>query len=350
MQPGPELSTPIDPAYTKRCALCGSGSPVRARSATEMMYGMGGSFDYLECGLCGSLTLGEPPPRLADFYPPGYYSFASSAGATTAAGGVVGRAVRRSLLRFTLASPLAHDLVMTGAGRLGRSIPAWTSLLSGLGLGLEAAVLDVGCGDGHRLHTLRRHGFTNLTGTDPHLPAEADGQGVRFWRGPLDDLPGPFDLVMFHHSFEHTTGPEAVLGTVHRLLAPAGALIIRLPVAGSYAWRTYEADWVQLDAPRHQFLPSVAGLHLLAARTGFSVARTLFDSEGLQFWGSEQYRLGIPLFPDGPNAAAPTPRFTPTQLAEFERRAEELNALGEGDQAGFLLRKASPGPPARPSW
>ena len=51
---------------------------------------------------------------------------------------------------------------------------------------------------------------------------------------------------------------------------------------------------MQLDAPRHLVLYSLAGLRRLAEAEGFGVELVAFDSTGFQFWGSELVRDGIP--------------------------------------------------------
>lgn len=315
--------------------MCDGESIADEHTVAEMMFGTGARFAYLECRACGSLTLRDVPPALDAYYPADYYSLLDAEAPTD---GALGRSLRRSLMRLTLANAAVGELVLSPPV-LGKRVPPWARLLPGLGLRLDAAVLDAGCGNGHRLLTLQRHGFRNLTGADPHLPEGLIDDGVRFWRGAPQELTGPFDLVMFHHSFEHMEGPTEVLVAVRRMLAPGGAVILRLPLAGSYAWRRYGVHWVQLDAPRHLFVPTVAGVHLLAADTGFSVAKIVFDSDGFQFWGSEQYRDGIPLYPPGAHAREPTPTASPARLRQFQQRAAELNAVGDGDQAAFLLRK-----------
>src|SRR5256885_2327700 len=79
------------------------------------------------------------------------------------------------------------------------------------------------------------------------------------------ELDGSWNMVMFNHSFEHLPEPVQVLRRVARLLSPDGVCVIRIPVAGSYAWRRYREDWVQLDAPRHLFLHTTASLGKAAA-------------------------------------------------------------------------------------
>jgi len=253
-------------------------------------------------------------------------------------------------MALLLRSRLVARAIVACGGVLGAHVQPWVQLLGGSRLDLESRVLDVGCGDGHRLQTLRRYGFSHLTGIDPHLVREVEGtDAMVLSRKGLGELDGVFDLIMFHHSFEHLADPVEVLGEVHRLLAPHGLLLLRIPLAGSWAWRTYGVDWVQLDAPRHLFLYTPKGLSALASRTGFDLRRTVYDSGPFQVWGSELYRSGTALRDSGSVDGAPPPAVSRDQLEQWERQAKRLNAADEGDQAAFLFAKAPDPGPSRPA-
>jgi Methyltransferase domain len=145
---------------------------------------------------------------------------------------------------------------------------------------------------------------------------------------------------MLHHSFEHMADPNAVMGHLRRLIMPSGCVLIRMPVVG-YAWRHYHSDWVQLDPPRHLFVQSAISMLLLAERWGFWVdeSQTLFDSTDFQFWGSEQYRRDIPLWDERSYAhGLHRSMFSAAEIANFRRRAAQLNTKRDGDSAGFFLR------------
>jgi hypothetical protein len=140
--------------------------------------------------------------------------------------------------------------------------------------------------------------------------------------------------------------PALVLEQLRKRLTARGVVIIRVPVADSWAWRTYGTDWVGLDAPRHLFIHTQRSIDILAARARFAVSRVFFDSHALQFWGSEQYRRGIPLrdprsYGENPN----TDLFTAGEIRAFERRARHLNRQHNGDSAGFVLRPIDSRPP-----
>ena len=311
-----------------RCSLClGELGPIH--HAREMMHGVRTEFRYGECRSCGSLELLDVPEDLGPYYPSDYYSLRPQARAS--------RVVR--LLRRCRA-----ELVVRGHSRLARAITRggaeldWRDWLEFSGLDRSAAICDVGCGSGALLFALGDQGFTNLTGIDPFLEASETRDGVRLLKARAEELDETFDLVIVNHAFEHMPEPVNALNALGDLLAPNGTLILAVPVAGSWAWRHYGVDWVGLDPPRHLFVPSVAGLEAVAERAQLVIYASRFDSSGMQFWRSEQYQRDIPLF--DPRSHEVDPRasgFSEAQLEEWERRAAELNARGDGDTATFYL-------------
>jgi SAM-dependent methyltransferase len=154
----------------------------------------------------------------------------------------------------------------------------------------------------------------------------------------LSEVTGSFDYVVLNHTFEHMDGPLDVLKQVRSLLAPGGQVIISTPIASSFAWREYGVDWEQLDAPRHLFIHTVKSVEILAQQVGLRVGEVVYDSTAFQFWGSEQYRAGIPLAAKRSFAVSPKRSiFTHQQLAAFRHRSAALNAAGDGDSASLYL-------------
>jgi hypothetical protein len=77
-------------------------------------------------------------------------------------------------------------------------------------------------------------------------------------------------------------------------------------------------------------------MEVLARKTGFRVKELVYDSNEFQFVASEMYANGLPLHgPEGPNGS----QLTESQIAEFRRRAEDLNRRGDGDQFVCVLAK-----------
>ena len=160
-------------------------------------------------------------------------------------------------------------------------------------------------------------------------------------RRQVSEMDGAYDLVMLHHSLEHIPDQVQALREAARLVRPSGAVLVRIPVADSWAWRHYGVDWVQLDAPRHLYLHTRRSLAVVASAAGLRLTRVIHDSEPLQFWGSELYRRGIPLLE--PATMKPPGSPSTSSLARSGTSgsaARALNAAGEGDQACFYLHRA----------
>jgi len=310
------------------CAICRNADGNRAVQTREMMFGLGDSFEYLECGHCGCLQLLDPPSDWSRYYPTDYYSFRGPRE------GLVRRLIKRVRARHSLGVRSALGAVLVRKW----GVPPFVTWIAPANLNWDDAVLDVGSGSGQILGEMSEAGFSNLTGVDPYIAADTRIGRVRLLKRRLGDVSGPFDFVMMIKSFEHMEDPETRLMEVARLLPIGRMLLLQIPVAGKAAWREYGADWVQLDPPRHLFIHSEESIGIIAARSGFVVHSVRYDSDGFQFWGSEQYRRGIPLQDARSYAVNPSRSpFSPKQIAEYGRRAQELNARGDGDLASFYL-------------
>jgi SAM-dependent methyltransferase len=204
---------------------------------------------------------------------------------------------------------------------------------------LNARVLDVGCGMGHYLRDLKRLGFRRLTGVDPFIPRDLEYGGIRVHRKELSSLAGQFDVITLNYSFEHMDLPGRVLAELARLLAPSGTILVRIPVANSYAWQHYGVNWVNLDPPRHLFIHTPATMGRLCQDARLTISRTVYESTAGQFWGSEQYLKGITLTGERSYARSRWRSvFTRGEIRLFEQQAERLNREGRGDLACFYLQ------------
>jgi SAM-dependent methyltransferase len=223
--------------------------------------------------------------------------------------------------------------------RVNASFPSGD--LIGLGIASSHKLLDVGCGSGSRLLDLYEAGFRKLIGIDPYIMSDIHYRnGVKVLKRTIHDIDGSWDVIMFHHSFEHISDQVETLQSVGRLLSSNGLCVIRIPIVTSYAWDNYKEHWVQLDAPRHFYLHSVKSMQLLAAKAELWIEKIVYDSTGFQFWGSEQYSRDIPLFADHSYAVdRERSVFSKTEIERFEEKALLLNAESRGDQAAFYLRK-----------
>lgn len=309
-----------------RCGVC-DGRSVSGAYDVSKARGAGKQFHYLQCKQCGSLWLAALPIDLGAYYPGTYYSFSRGLG-------WIARRLRKE-----------RDSVYFGKGNvlgrfLARNFREDGTLLpvSKLDMPRKARILDVGCGSGKLLQRMAAMGFSNLWGVDPFVRKDLNGgplPSIRKCR--IQDLSGEaYDLIMFHHSLEHVTEPKDTLWSVVKLLAPGGRCLVRLPIV-SYAWQRYQTDWVQLDPPRHVWLPTEHAMRQLASSVGLRVDMVEYDSTEFQFWGSELCRRGLWSGPVHPRRVRR--HFTSRDWQRFRSDAAELNRKGLGDQACFYLSR-----------
>ena len=308
------------------CPVCGSAGGFREFFAREMMFGLRETFTYRDCAQCGSLHIREVPADLARFYPTNYYSFQPAFRKKPQPLLV---ACRRKFAAWVATSP--GPVAAKAARALAYHRWAFLYWIRLCGLGLEARILDLGCGGGILLARMRSFGFSELTGADPYAPGETAERGFRVIRAEIAALTDSFDLVMMHHALEHVADPGKTLEQARARLRPGGRILVRLPLAGSAAHRKYGADWFNLDAPRHLVIPSLAGMASLAARAGLKILHQGFDSVPSGFLMSENYQHDIA----GPEAAKPAR----SAKRHARRRARQCDAAGEGDAGVFVLAR-----------
>jgi SAM-dependent methyltransferase len=313
------------------CRICYEPGPHRLYLVREMFFGSRDPFEYFECSFCGCLQIVSVPEDISRYYPQGYYAHSESPVAQFA------NPLRAKLLRERT------KFAISGRGLIGRTAfnrkPEWgAASLRPLHPSRTTSILDVGCGTGLRLYILCELGFQNLLGVDPHIKAsQTYRNGLKIEKKSLRDIAGSWEIIMFHHAFEHIHNPLETLQQVRRLLAPNGHCILRIPTAESHAWEHYRTDWVQLDAPRHFFLHTRASINHLANASGLRLTGVAYDSTEFQFVGSELYRRNISL-----TDSATHPRlFSKTVENQFKAEAKKLNAQGKGDSAAFYLTTQS---------
>jgi SAM-dependent methyltransferase len=273
---------------------------------------------------------------LASHYPVNYLAYADAKWSPKSSLVTISRSVLKAAV---LRAPWFRKLWLNS-----RSTQDWLATKPDVALyvrllnNADARILDVGCGQGRLVRQLREIGFRAAQGVDPFVDTDTMHHGTTLVRKAfLSEMTGSFDCIAFHHSLEHMPNQVAVLRDAHRLLAPGGIILVRIPVADGEAWRTYRENWVQLDPPRHFYLHSRISLRLLADQCGLRIRSIACDSTGFQFWGSEQYLRDIPLT-DPRSSFTPGPSvFTEVELAEYDRLAAQLNATDDGDQIVAIL-------------
>lgn len=317
-----------------KCRICNNPHENQVYQVREMMFGLRDVFTYFQCSRCGCLQIQGFPPDMSKYYPTGYSGF--------------------SLLPYEqFKNPIEHlvrtlrdSYAVLNKGTIGKFLfdifpNGSLRSLSRVGITKRSKILDVGCGSGFVLYSLKNLGFQNLLGIDPYISADVTYKnGLTILKKSIYELSGEWDLIMFHHSFEHVSDPLETLQFSSKRLAQNGVCLVRVPTVSSYAWEHYRTDWVQLDAPRHFFLHSVTSMELLASKVGLELEDVVYDSTEVQFWGSEQYMRGVPLESEESYKNNPLRSILSIlDLRSFRKRAKQLNAQKRGDQAAFYLTK-----------
>ena len=316
-----------------KCKICKNEKENKEFKVREMMFGSRDKFIYFQCANCGCLQIKDIPEDISQYYPLNYYSFNISHNKF------------ENPIKL-LAKRLRNHYAIFNKGVIGKLIYGYfpyDSLrsLSRIKLTKDPKILDVGCGSGNLLYALKKLGFKNLLGVDPYIEKDINYQnGLDILKKTVHEISGEYDLIMFHHSFEHISDPVETLCSVQKLSAPNGICLIRIPIIDSWAWENYGANWVQIDAPRHLFLHSRKSMDIIAQKAGFKIKEIICDSTEFQFWGSEQYKRDIPLNSENSYSVNPSKSiFSKREIRIFKEKAKKLNSESRGDQVAFYLKK-----------
>lgn len=324
----------MEPREKAICQICQNVSGNKSYIFREMMFGSGEEFEYFECAECGCLQIKKIPDNLLIYYPDDYFSFQkpSSLKDNFLKAFFKGQRAKSCLLEKNFLRTLLSQAYRP---------PDYYEWFKKVEIQFESHILDVGCGAGHLLLRMKKDGFLNLTGIDAFIKDSIFYEnGVNILKKDISEIRQEFDFIMLHHSYEHMPHPISTIKELYRLLKPKRYVLIRIPVASSFAWKKYGDNWVQLDVPRHLFLHTIRSIKIMADRVGFKVADIVFDSTAFQFWGSEQYFRDIPLR-DARSYEVNSRKsiFSKKQIKSFEQKAIELNKNHDGDQACFYLYK-----------
>lgn len=96
------------------------------------------------------------------------------------------------------------------------------------------AILDVGCGTGSILRSLRSDDYRDLHGLEisDYAIDRLRREGIKMWQGRLPDLPAPdarFDVVIASQVLEHIVRRGRFVSEISRVLKPHGRAFIFVP-------------------------------------------------------------------------------------------------------------------------
>jgi SAM-dependent methyltransferase len=157
---------------------------------------------------------------------------------------------------------------------VARSESIMNALRSHVQLPVEGRWLDVGCGNGAMLRaasgTLPAWSFCGSEFDDKYRQTIESIRGAeRLFTGPVQDIPGTFDVISLVHVIEHIPHPRDLLQTLAARLKLGGLLLIEVPDCRQNCFSLMTADHCSHFS--RQMLANVA------ATAGFDVLHAADD-------------------------------------------------------------------------
>lgn len=283
-------------------------------------------FPIVRCEDCSAWYL-DPrpaPSTLPVIYPPNYYAYVQDskvqAGEKVESRGVF--AALGSFLFKRRIAPIARHLAL-GPGK------RW---------------LDIGCGNGSVLQSMKEAYGIDGTGLDlsPDAVAFCRKRGFEAHAGRFEDYrPGPgeaYDLVHSSHVIEHVESPYDYLRKTRELLRPGGLSVFITPNHATWEARAFGRHWGGLHAPRHWSILDARSARVLAERAGFEILEIAYSTNGT-FWTWSFHSLFQGRLPAGWNDA-----IFPSDYRFIESNPWNIARIGLFtffDAANVLLTKQS---------
>ena len=308
----------------------------------ETMFRQGHVATYAQCSRCRSLVRTSELPPQSLLYPDNYYSL--SRDAESALSGPLRQWLCTRLVKSTfgeLAIFIKLLRMFAPIRELRTVCQMLLSINSASQKGNINSILDVGTGSGYLPFILSRDG-RQVLGIDPFSAREWSSGTCKIRKLSINELTEKFDLIMFHHSLEHISDPGETLNTAASLLNNNGAIVIRIPKCDSEAWRVYGPNWFQIDAPRHEFIPSNEGMQLLLRSQNLRIVHQYDDSTTTQFWLSNLVAKGLSLM----NSDRQFAKFRTDDSSLYLKalhvfRTRSANRKADGDQTVLVVVRDS---------
>ncbi len=138
--------------------------------------------------------------------------------------------------------------------------------------GPPGRLLDVGCGNGEYLLTMKTLGWHG-EGLEPDVVAAqvarqhgVDVRAESIENAVLED--DHYDAATASHCLEHVTDPWAMLARLARAVRRGGRIVVAVPNPGGAAARRFGSMWRAWDPPRHLVLLGARGLADAATQAG----------------------------------------------------------------------------------
>lgn len=242
------------------CPRCGHENSRIMVKGRDRLYKIPGEYQAVECARC-HLWFQNPRPiidNLTSLYPQNYLPHQKPTAQPLKPG-----AVRYLRNRF------GYSRLVSGAKTLNDS--GWLQILS---LGIlqrwragvdliptfvaDGKLLEIGCGNGSRLLSLRQLGWQHLHGIElvPGAAEMARAEGFSVLDGQVEDIldnypDAEFDVIVSSMVLEHLVNPFNVVHMIANKLKPGGQFLFSTVVRNGLDAKMFRGYWSGFDFPRH---------------------------------------------------------------------------------------------------
>lgn len=340
----------------KTCLLCGSAGQLLHSKLRDRLFGTPGLWSLHRCPQDGLVWLSPRPTAKA----------IERAYATYYTHAVIARSARIALLPASIQMAIRHQAFGYTSSMTSKttqwlgSVLSWVPLLRDtvgstvmwLRASEKGKLLDVGCGSGDFLATMRGLGW-DVHGVEPDSTAATiarERHNLKVFDGTLHAAEFPddaFDAVTLSHVIEHVHDVDDLLAECRRVLKPGGRLVVLTPNVESLGHRLLGDSWRGLEPPRHLHIFSSRSLANCIQRAGLQpvVSRTTTRSARAWWYASRQLVATKPLSDTLANSQSATHLSRRLRIG-LERFAfqivEEVSALasrGTGEELLSVMTK-----------
>jgi 2-polyprenyl-3-methyl-5-hydroxy-6-metoxy-1,4-benzoquinol methylase len=257
------------------CNLCGSDDSMILFTGKDRLFKKPGLFNVVKCKKCG-LTYTNPRPNrktISQYYPTQYWNLKTNPNNQK-------NLVSKKLLKKL--STINQKLIDVVCYKM--TIP----------LKRNGKLLDIGCGDGKFLFSMRELGWVVYGVEISDLAARnaRDVLSLNCFSGTIDEASFPdkfFDGITMHQVLEHVADPTETLLEVNRILKDDGILAISVPDADSLEAFIFKNCWFPWDIPRHFSHFSQNSIKQMLDKTGFDIKMIKHDPHPAGALNSIQY-------------------------------------------------------------
>ena len=213
-----------------------------------------------------------------------------------------------------------------------RSVKLLDTFRTHANLGPAGRMLDVGCGNGATIRAFGQvaPGWTKA-GTEFDAKYRAEVESIPHTEplhvGPVETVPGSFDVITMIHVLEHIVDPIGVLEKLRGKLSPGGLLLIEVP--------HHPANPFELLIADHRTHFTADSLTRALAAAGFEVAAVAEDWIPKELSVVARPARGVRGTPPRTDVAAARGRVA-TSLAWLGGTANRLRSLGTGGPVGLF--------------